>query len=205
LKTFRYLLGLISTVALAAIGWYAYMVFLSDPLANKDEYQPYISQGLKSLGVNEPGWDMMVLATSREVEGTRDKVWEAWSQLEKWPEWANPLISSSYWIGDPEWKVGSQFGMTLDLGWPVDIVKTTERVEQVMAPDRAVYIRTKGSSRSWHIWRFEFLAGGRTKVTSVEVLVGSEVGYLRPYVEKRWQRRHEIMMEGLARRLERPR
>jgi hypothetical protein len=205
MKTFRYLLGLISTVALAAIGWYAYMVFLSDPLANKDDYMPYINQGLKSLGVSEPGWDIMVLATTHEVDGARDKVWEVWSQLEKWPEWASPLVGSATWRGDPEWKTGSQFALTLNLGWPVETIKTTEKIEQVMIPDRAVYVRTGGLSRSWHVWRFEFMAGGRTKVTSVEVLVGSEIGYLRPYVEKRWQRRHEIVLEGLASRLERPR
>jgi hypothetical protein len=178
--------------------YYAYLVFMADPLANKDEYQTYVSQGLKILDVSEPDWQVMVIAGSHEVDGSREKVWEAFSKVDKWGNWAGPIVRTAYWKAEPEWKVGARFVQDLYLGWPLEFIRTEEKVEQVFIPDRVTYSRTVGTVRSVHFWRFEFQAGGKTKVTSVEVFHGSDIGYLRPIVEKRWQRFTDLALDGIA-------
>jgi hypothetical protein len=198
MKFFRLTLGLISTAAIAGMLYYAYLVFLSDPLANKEEYQSYVTQGLKVLDVGEADWQVLVIGGTREVEGNREKVWEAFSRLEKWGEWGSPMIRSAYWRGEAEWKKGAMFVEDLYLGWPLELFTATEKVEQVLKSDRLTYSRTGGSVRSAHLWRFEFQPGGRTKITSVEVMYGSDIGYLRPIVEKRWQRFSDIALDGLV-------
>jgi hypothetical protein len=204
MKTFRLFLGLVSTVLLIAMIWYAYAVYLSDPLADTDEYQAYIAQGLRAMEVPEPGWEVMVLAGSREVNDTREKIWEKWSQLQKWSDWGSPLVFYTVWRSEPDWKAGSKFEIVYELGWPLERTQTVQKIDQAVAPDRASYVSTEGPYKSYQIWKFEFQAGGTTRITSVEVLYGQNVGYLRPFVQKKWQKLYDQSLDGLVRYLQTP-
>jgi uncharacterized protein YndB with AHSA1/START domain len=197
MRTFRLLLGLLSTVAIAAMLWYAFQVFGTDPLADKEEYRQYIAQGLKALNASEAGWQTMVIATTRDIDAPRDKVWEEWRKVEKWTEWS-AFHLNSFWKGGSEWKVGGKFEQVMRVGWPYETLRAVERIDLVFVPDRAAYIREEGSPSSYTFWRFEFLPGGKTKVTAVEVLHSSEIGFLRPVIEKRWQRDLEKSLNGLV-------
>jgi hypothetical protein len=197
MRTFRILLGLLSSIAILAMIWYAYEVFLVDPLADREEYRQQVTQGLRALGATEPDWRTMVIAATVEIEGQRDRVWEEWSKLEKWPEWSLHR-SRAIWKAGTDWKVGGKFEEVLDLGWPYDMVRALERIELVFVPDRVAYVREGGMPVSYRFWRFEYVPGGGTRVSSVEVLHSNEIGFLRPLIEKRWQQKLEGSLRGLA-------
>jgi hypothetical protein len=197
MRTFRLLLGLLSTVAILAMLWYAYEVFGTDPLADREEFRQYVAQGLKALNASEPGWRTMVIGSTGEVEAPRDKVWEIWHKVEKWTDWS-PYHLNTFWKGDPEWKVGGKFEEVMRVGWPYETLRAVERIDLVFVPDRAAYVREEGSPASYRFWRFEYLPGGKTKVTVVEVLNSNEVGFLRPLIEKRWQQNLEASLRGFV-------
>jgi uncharacterized protein YndB with AHSA1/START domain len=201
MRTIRILLGLFSTVAIVAMLWYAYEVFGTDPLAEKEEYRQYIGLGLKALNASEAGWQTMVIASTREVDASRDKVWDMWRKVEKWPTWS-PYHLNVFWRGEPEWKVGGTFEEVTRVGWPYETVQGVERIDLSFAPDRAAYVREDGSPPSYRFWRFEYFPGGRTKITTVEVLHSNEIGFLRPLIEKRWQANLDRSMDGLVRYVE---
>lgn len=196
MRTFRLLLGLLSTAAIVFMLWYAYEVFGTDPLSEKEGYRQYYEPGLKALGVSEPGWQTMVLASTREIDAPREWVWEVWDKIEKWPEWSLYHAEAS-WRAGTEWKVGGKFEEVVRVGWPYESLSAIERIDLVFVPDRAVYVRENGTPTSYRVWRFEYLPGGRTKVTTVEVLHSNEIGFLRPLIEKRWQRNLDVSLSGL--------
>jgi uncharacterized protein YndB with AHSA1/START domain len=201
MRTIRILLGLFSTVAIVAMLWYAYEVFGADPLADKEEYRQYIGLGLKALNASEAGWQTMVIASTREVDATRDRVWELWRKAEKWPTWSAYHLNV-FWRGDQEWRVGGTFEEVTRVGWPYETVRGVERIDLLFAPDRAGYVRDEGSPPSYRVWRFEYLPGGKTKITTVEVLHSNEIGFLRPLIGKRWQENMDRSMDGLVRYVE---
>ncbi len=197
MRIFRLFLGLLSTVAIVAMLWYAYEVFGTDPLADKEEYRQYVGPGLKALNVSETGWQTMVIASTREIDAPRDRVWEIWSKVEKWTDWSAVHLNSS-WKGDPEWKVGGSFEEVVRVGWPYETLHAVDRIILVFVPDRAAYVREEGTPPSYCFWRFEYIPGGRTKVTAVEVFHSNEIGFLRPLIEKRWQTYLDGSMNGLV-------
>ncbi len=197
MRTFRILLGLLSTIAILVMIWYAYEVFLVDPLADREEYRQQVMQGLRALGATEPDWRTMVIAATVEVEGQRDKVWEDWSKLDKWTEWSLYHMKAR-WKEGTDWKVGGKFEEVTRAGWPYESVRGVERIELVFIPDRVAYVRDEGTPVSYRFWRFEYVPGGGTRVSSVEVLHSNEIGFLRPLIERRWQRNLEASLRGLA-------
>jgi len=197
MRTFRILLGLLSSIAILVMIWYAYEVFLVDPLVDREEYRQQVMQGLRALGATEPDWRTMVIAATVEIEGQRDKVWEEWSKLDKWTEWSLYHMRTR-WKEGTGWKVGGKFEEVTRVGWPYESVRGVERIELVFIPDRVAYVRDEGTPVSYRFWRFEYVPGGGTRVSSVEVLHSNEIGFLRPLIERRWQRNLEASLRGLA-------
>jgi hypothetical protein len=202
MRTFRLLLGLLSSIAILAMLWYAFEVFGADPLSDREEYRQYVVQGLRALGATEPDWQTMVIAATVEVNAPRDKVWEEWCKLEKWQEWS-PYHMNTVWRAGTDWKAGGKFEEMMRVGWPYETLKGLERIELVFVPDRVAYVRERGTPVSYRFWRFEYVPGGGTRVASVEVLHSSEIGFLRPLIEGRWQRNLEASLRGLAQFVER--
>ncbi len=176
MRTFRLLLGLLSSIAILAMLWYAFEVFGADPLSDREEYRQYVVQG--------------------------DKVWEEWCKLEKWQEWS-PYHMNTVWRAGTDWKAGGKFEEMMRVGWPYETLKGLERIDLVFVPDRVAYVRERGTPVSYRFWRFEYVPGGGTRVASVEVLHSSEIGFLRPLIEGRWQRNLEASLRGLAQFVER--
>jgi hypothetical protein len=202
MRSTRYILAVLSTAAILAICWYAYTLLFVDPFEGKEEYAAYVTEGLRTLKVLEPGWEVMVLAAARDSELPREKIWDIWGKLEEWPTWSVRMHRNCTWFGDREWGLGHRFHQTVRLSWPEEEFTSLERVVQVFVPDRVAYVREGGPFQSYQVWRFLPLPGGGTRIISVQVLHGSDVGFLRPLVEKKWQKLHEQMVNGLMRYLQ---
>src|SRR2546430_1392893 len=123
--------------------------------------QPLVIAGLRPIGVSEPNWQTLVIYASRDVELPRETVYEAWAKLEAWPSWARPLVIQARWLDMPGWRVGARFEQTLDLGFPLSRLRSSETVSAV-TPGRLVsWSKEENGVRSNHPWSFEDLPGAR--------------------------------------------
>jgi hypothetical protein len=166
-----------------------------DPAALR---QPLVIAGLRPLGVDEPSWQTVVIYASRDIELPRDTVFEAWSKLEAWPSWARPLILQARWLDLPGWRVGARFEQTLDLGFPVRQLHSVETVTAANPGHFVSWSKEESGVRSNHVWAFEDLPNGGTRIVDFEIFQGVLVGFARPLVEKSWQARFEDAVTGLV-------
>jgi len=151
------------------------------------------------IGLERPSWQTLIVSVTQDVELPAERLWATWSDLESWPRWSAPLHQATRWTGAPGWVPGATFEQTLQLGFPLgrSAYPVTVRAAE---PGRMVsWWEAEGSVRSCHIWLFEELAPGRTRVTDTEVFEGLATGLLKPLLRPRWQRLFERSVDGLAR------
>jgi hypothetical protein len=199
MKISRMLSIVFSGLILAALVWYLQAVFLWDPLEGKEAHLGKIREALDLMAVEEASWKTEVIAVTKETDVSRERLWARWADLERWPEWSNPLHVSTRWLDTPGWRQGVRFEQTLDLGFPAGRTVSLETVWEVTPEKSAIWWKSAGGTKACHIWTFESLPGGRTRVTDVEVFHGNVVGFLKPFVGERWQRLFESSVDGLVR------
>jgi uncharacterized membrane protein len=199
MKTSRILSIVFSGLILGGLVWYCLAVFLRDPLEGKVAYLGKVREALDLMAVEKATWKTQVIAVARETDLPREKLWERWADVERWPEWSKPLHISARWLDAPGWRQGVRFEQTLDLGFPAGRTVSLETVWEVSPGQSAVWWKSAGGTKACHIWLFESLSGSRTRVTNVAVFHGTMVGLLNPLVGERWQRLFESSVEGLVR------
>jgi hypothetical protein len=160
--------------------------------------EPVVIAGLRPIGVDEPSWQTLVIFASRDVELPREILYETWSKLETWPSWGRPLVLQARWVDMPGWRVGARFEQTLDLGFPLDRLRRTETVSAATPGHLVSWAKEESGVRSNHIWSFEDLPNGGTRVIDCEIFQGLLAGFARPMVEKKWQARFEEVVNGLV-------
>lgn len=167
--------------------------------------QPLVIAGLRPMGIVSPSWQTMVMFAARDVDLPRERVFAAFDKVESWPQWAGPMIVDARWIDLPGWRAGARFEQTADLGFPFRRLQSIETVGGT-TPGRLVsWASERGWMRSNHIWSFEDLPDGGTRVTEVAIFHGPLIGAARPFVESRWQERFDTALDGLLVQARRPR
>ena len=167
--------------------------------------QPLVMAAMRPIGVDEPSWQTVVIYASRDVELEREQVFQAWSKLEAWPSWARPLVLQARWIDAPGWRAGARFEQTLDLGFPLSHLHSVETVAAANPGHFVSWLKEESGVHSNHVWSFEDLPNGGTRIVDFEVFQGLLVGFARPMVEKTWQSRFEDAVSGLVSYARRPR
>ena len=167
--------------------------------------QPQVMAGMRPLGVAEPSWQTVVIYAARDVELPREAVYDAWSRLEAWPSWARPLVIQARWLDLPGWRAGARFEQTIDLGFPLSRLHSVETVAAATPGHLVSWSKEESGVRSNHVWSFEDLPNGGTRIVDFEIFQGVLVGFARPMVEKGWQARFEDAVSGLASYARRPR
>jgi len=157
---------------------------------------PYIQQALPPLNIVQPNWKTLAVSASREVDIPRERIWEAWTQLERWPQWS-ALHTSARWLKGNQWQAGAQFEQTLNLGFPLGSMTMTETVGSITPGQRVSWWKDEKGVRSNHVWTFETLADGRTRITNLEIFHGASIGLIKPLVARRWQRLFEDSVNRL--------
>jgi Polyketide cyclase / dehydrase and lipid transport len=79
-----------------------------------------------------------------------ESVWQAFTEVDRWPEWSDLFAKASWVEGDP-WQLGSK--LLLEVGQPAAKVKAT--VSESAAPNRATWSGNVMGVTIEH--RFEFL------------------------------------------------
>jgi uncharacterized membrane protein len=200
LRILRRALRALLLLVLVALAVYLFVGSAQDPLAGKEASLPDIEMALERVGVATPDWRTAVVAATREVDLPPDELWRTWTELEAWPEWSRPLHVSTRWLGDTRWQAGSWFEQKLALGFPVGTLKLETRIGAVVPGESAMWWKVSKGMRACHLWRFEALPGGRTRIHNVEVFHGVPIAVVRPLVANRWQRYFEASVDGLVAR-----
>lgn len=176
---------------------YGAVIVFDQPLADKEKDMATIKLALEQIGVENPNWQTIVLASSQEVDVPRETLWAAWSQLEDWPTWSQPLHVSSRWTSEAGWQVGAEFEQVLRLGFPLGTLTSPETVGAVVEGERVMWWKDENGIKSCHIWQFKDLGQGRTKVSNVEVFHGAAMGLVKPLITNRIQGMFDQSVEGL--------
>ncbi len=158
--------------------------------------QPLVSAALQPIGV-APSWQTMILYTTRDTDVPPGKLWGVWQRLEGWSGWAQPLVVEAHWIDAPGWRAGARFEQVLDLGLPLNRMSSIETIGLADPERRVSWWKDTGGIKSNHVWSFEPLPDGGTRVVDFEILHGVLIGLARPVTEQRWQQRFEDALDGL--------
>jgi hypothetical protein len=194
------LVTLIVIILLAAVVFGIGVYYTNHRMQSMAASDSNVRIALEQVGLTTPGWSTLIVSAEKEAAIPSPVLWATWSRLEDWPAWSRPLHVSARWVNEAEWKTGAKFEQKLNLGFPVGEVVSLEEVGPVSKGRRVMWSKNENGIKSCHIWFFERLPDGRTRVSNTEVFEGTKVGLIRPLVAKRWQRMFQASVEGLVER-----
>lgn len=173
---------------LGILAIYLVAIFITNPVSEKDKdsIKHLIILAYEKAGIDNPNWQTLILAATREVDIPKEKVWDAWAELEDWPSWSDGLHQSTKWIGDKKWEKGSEFEQVLNLGFPIGILADTDKVDEVIPYERVIWWSNKDGIKACHIWSFEERPNGKVRVTNCEVFHGFPIALIKPILAKNW-------------------
>ena len=158
-----------------------------------------VRYAMSRIGLQRPSWQTLVVSASREVALPAVALWRAFTRLETWPEWSGPLHQATRWLGGPDWVPGATFEQTLQLGFPLGRNVATVTLGAVEPARMVSWWHTDGGLRSCHVWAFDEMPRGRTRLTDAEVFDGLAVGLVEPLVAVRWRSLFAASVAGLER------
>jgi hypothetical protein len=138
----------------------------------------------------------LVVAGSGTSPASAAELWAVWCDLERWPAWS-PIHRSVTVVDATSLSVGGSFDQELGLGFPVGVQRERATFDEFEPHVRASWSGDKNGVRSCHVWRFEPVSGGGTRIHNVEVFVGTTIGLVKPLVGKRWNRLFQSPVDGL--------
>ncbi|WP_406232133.1 SRPBCC family protein [Nocardia sp. NBC_01009] len=148
------------------------------------------------MGQAAVDWRTLVVAGSGTCPASAAELWAVWCDLERWPAWS-PIHRSVAVVDASSLSVGGSFEQELGLGFPVGVQHERATFDEFEPNVRASWSGNKNGVRSCHVWRFEPMPGGGTRVHNVEVFVGTTIGLVKPLVGKRWNRLFQGSVDGL--------
>lgn len=156
------------------------------------------------LGLTSAGPATLAICASKESRLTPEQIWETWSKLDQWPRWSKPLHTTARWLEGRTWAVGAQFEQVRNLGAPIGRQVTVETVREVNPGQSVGWWGAKGGSvKTGHLWYFEPLPEGGTRVHSTEVFMGPIVFLFRFMMKGNLQRAFDAAVDGLIKAAER--
>lgn len=187
--------ALLASLVVLLLGAFAAVVLGGKPDAALARH-PLVIAALQPLGVT-PNWQTIVLFSARDTDLPPARLWAAWEKLEAWPTWSGGLVLETRWIDTPGWRAGARFEQVLDLGWMMSHVRSIETVGAADTGRLVSWWKDQGGVKSNHIWSFEPLPDGGSRIIDCEVLHGPLVGLARPLTEHTWQHRFDVAIDGL--------
>lgn len=192
-KALRATLFAVSTV-LITVGFIAIWLLLPSPRLDTSLSLDPLATALERVGAEELDFQTLVVGASRVTSASPERVWAAWSDTAQWPRWSEELHRSATIRGG--WTVGATLEETVDLGFPLGEETWHQRVWRAIPQREVAWEGDCSGMRSTHVWHFEPLPNGGTRITCVGVLQGNWVAVLKPLVAASWQR---LYADGLDR------
>lgn len=164
---------------------------------------PTIKGALGRIGMQRPTPSTLVIVATAETNLTPEEVWEAWSKLEEWPRWCKPMLQSARWLENRTWEVGSKFEQKRSLGAPIGTQLTVETVREVNPGQSVAWWDGTGPYKNCHLWFFEPMPTGGTRIHKTEVFVGFLFFMFKPFIKGGLTRSFKEAVDGLVKHAER--
>lgn len=164
---------------------------------------PTVKGALGRLGMNGPNPATLMVTASTISAASPEQVWETWSEIEKWSSWGNPFTVNARWLERRAWEVGAKFEQTVSWGFPFGTTVSIDIVKEVNPGQSVSWWKAAKGIRSCHIWFFEPLTQGGTRIVKTEVFVGSTIFLTKPFIKSKWTRLFQQSVDSLARASER--
>ena len=193
-KVMFILIGLLTIIV-----FYFVAILLTDPVSkhDKERIADILELAYEQAGIENPSWQTLVVAATREVDLSREQVWLVWENLEAWPTWSGDLHQSAQWKGPKRWEAGAEFEQLLNLGFPIGTQVSEERISEALPQQRVVWAKNKDGIRACHVWDFTTLPNGKTRVTNCEVFHGAPIAIVSPFAAKNWYKKFNTGMDNL--------
>ena len=75
-----------------------------------------------------------------------------------------------------------------------------EKVSAIVPGESVMWCKDENGIKSCHIWLFEMLSSGRTRITNVEVFHGAAMGLVKPLIVNNIQQMFDTSVDGLIQR-----
>ena len=164
---------------------------------------PTVKGALGRLGMMHPNPATLMITASTTTKASPEAVWETWSQIEKWSGWGKPLIANARWLEGRNWEVGTKIEVINLLGFPFGRTVSIDTIKEVNPGQSVSWWKTAKGIKSCHIWFFEPLREGGTRIVKTEVFVGLTIFVNKPVVKKKWRALFQEAVDGLAKAVER--
>jgi len=165
-------------------------VLKTDTFFDKGDQMPAINYNLIQMGIEDPTWKTVAISASEYVDMPRDRLYQRWSDMERWPQWA-PYIQSAKWVskaGGDGWVPLSIFEEKTRLAL-IGTRTETVNITNIIAKENIIAVQWCGNEtiKYCHSWIFERINENRTRIMNTEIIDDGSVGIIKPLVYKRWQ------------------
>ncbi len=167
------------------------------------ETDPTVRGALGRMGMTQVGAATLAVTVSKDCALSPEVIWNTWCQIEQWPRWSKPLHQGARWLEGRDWVVGARFEQIRSLGAPIGRQVTVETVREVNPSQSVGWWDGKGGIKSCHMWFFEPLPDGGTRIHKTEVFVGFLIFLFKPLLRKTLTKSFEEAVDGLIRYAER--
>lgn len=179
------------------------------------EEESTVKGALARIGLHRRTGSSLVITAHRDTSVPPEKVWEVWGEIEKWPTWDKPIVTSARWVGDVKhWQKGAKFEVAYNWGPGLGKPKTTETAKDVMEPQSvswfqsskgiALFGQNRFAFKYCHIWFFEPTMSGGTHIIRTSAMTGFQAVVAKLFGGKRKLTQHyKSSLEALAKLAER--
>lgn len=164
---------------------------------------PTIKGALGRLGMQRTTPATLVIVATAETSLSPETVWAAWSKIEDWPRWSKPMLQSARWLEGRTWVVGSKFEQVRSLGAPIGRQVTVETVREVNPGQSVAWWEGTGPFKTCHLWFFEPLSSGGTRIHKTEVFIGMLFLMFKPLLRRGLTQQFTEAVQGLVKFAER--
>jgi len=134
------------------------------------------------------------------INSTPKKVWEVFSDIEKWPELCS-YVSKAYWNTSEKWALDSSFTQVI-----VNIIPLKKNISHTkfikIIPGKIVtWTGTRTLIKGVHTLKFEKI-NSKTRVVNLEYFKGPLAPIIFPFIKNRFEAYFEQFLKGLKRKTE---
>ena len=134
-----------------------------------------------------------------EINAPINKVWKAFSQLEKWPKYCD-CIKKAYWTSPKKWSLNSTFVQIIKIG---PIKKTSYPI--IIKIKKGKYVAWTGTGslvQGVHTLMFKKINNNQTKVINREYFKGILALIIFPFIKNKFEEYFGQFLNGLKKESE---
>lgn len=134
------------------------------------------------------------------IDSPKKKVWDVFSELEKWPELCN-YISKAYWVTSKKWTLDSSFTQIVVNIIPLNKNISHTKFIKIIPGKIATWTGTRSLIKGVHTFKFEKI-NNKTKVVNIEYFKGPLAPIIFPFIKNNFSLYFEQFLKGLKRKVE---